>query len=99
MFEETYDKTLALAAIVFTLLASLGLKVHPINEGTRSAHFIGEPPRHDHILRERRVSSPDCGAEKHRSLGEGAALHSNLPLGVGERKIHCLPSGQGMKMK
>ena len=93
MFEETYDKTLALAAIVFTLQASLGLKVHPISEGTRSAYSIWEPPRHDHILRERGVSSPDCEAEKHRNLGEGAAIQSNLPLGVGERKIHCVPSG------
>ncbi len=28
MFEDTYEKTLALATNVFTLLASLGLKVH-----------------------------------------------------------------------
>ena len=29
MFEDTYDKTLALATAVFALLASFGLKVHP----------------------------------------------------------------------
>ena len=28
MFEDSYDKTLALATIVFALLGSLGLKVH-----------------------------------------------------------------------
>ena len=35
MFEDTYDKTLALANTVFALLASLGLKVHPTK-----GHFL-----------------------------------------------------------
>ena len=35
MFEDTYEKTLALATTVFALLASLGLKVHPAK-----GHFL-----------------------------------------------------------
>jgi len=35
MFEDSYDKTLALATTVFALLARLGLKVHPTK-----GHFL-----------------------------------------------------------
>ena len=35
MFEDSYDKTLALTTTVFALLAILGLKVHPTK-----GHFL-----------------------------------------------------------
>jgi hypothetical protein len=35
MFEDSYDKALALATTVFAMLASLGLKVHPTK-----GHFL-----------------------------------------------------------
>ncbi len=42
MFEDSYDKTLALATIVFALLASLGLKVH-ITKGHFLPILVGDP--------------------------------------------------------
>ena len=70
MFEDTYDKTLALTTIVFDLLASLGLKVHP-TKGHFLPILVGDHLGMTSDFEEREFRAPTEKLKDNASLSKG----------------------------